>query len=163
MSKNPLIFYIDADAIVEIGEYGSHDRVLVHREHLVKVVSAAQSVNFEFLLDLYCIEHLSPATLSWTATIENWPVYEICYWLAGHHRHLHLSTILSDTDALPSISAHYRSSLWLERELWDLFGVYVEGHPHCRRILTHEQFTGHPLKKSYPLGRQQSLVAKMQL
>ena len=43
------------------------------------------------------------------------------------------------------------SALWAERELWDMFGIYVEGHPDLRRILTDYGFQGHPLRKDFPL------------
>ena len=54
-------------------------------------------------------------------------------------------------DVIPSISKLYFSALWAERELWDMFGIYVEGHPDLRRILTDYGFKGHPLRKDFPL------------
>ena len=54
-------------------------------------------------------------------------------------------------DVIPSISKLYFSALWAERELWDMFGIYVEGHPDLRRILTDYGFQGHPLRKDFPL------------
>ena len=54
-------------------------------------------------------------------------------------------------DVIPSISKLYFSALWAERELWDMFGIYVEGHPDLRRILTDYGFEGHPLRKDFPL------------
>ena len=53
-------------------------------------------------------------------------------------------------DLIPSISKLYLSALWAERELWDMFGIYVEGHPDLRRILTDYGFQGHPLRKDFP-------------
>ena len=54
-------------------------------------------------------------------------------------------------DVIPTLSKLYSSALWAERELWDMFGVYVEGHPDLRRILTDYGFQGHPLRKDFPL------------
>ena len=58
---------------------------------------------------------------------------------------------INDNDVIPTLSKLYSSALWAERELWDMFGIYVEGHPDLRRILTDYGFQGHPLRKDFPL------------
>ena len=57
---------------------------------------------------------------------------------------------INANDVIPSISKLYFSALWAERELWDMFGVYVDGHPDLRRLLTDYGFQGHPLRKDFP-------------
>jgi NADH dehydrogenase (ubiquinone) Fe-S protein 3 len=62
--------------------------------------------------------------------------------------------VLAFLDALaflPSLVCVFRSSNWLEREVWDLFGIFFRSHPDLRRILTDYGFEGHPLRKDYPL------------
>ena len=59
---------------------------------------------------------------------------------------------LDEYTPLPTCSDIYPAANWAERELWDMFGIVVEGHPDLRRILTDYGFDGHPLRKDFPLS-----------
>jgi NADH-quinone oxidoreductase subunit C len=50
-----------------------------------------------------------------------------------------------------SVEPLWRAADWLEREVWDLFGIQFAGHPDLRRLVMPEEFTAHPLRKDYPL------------
>lgn len=54
-------------------------------------------------------------------------------------------------NSVTSLSSLYNSSIWLEREIWDLFGIFFNQHPDLRRILTDYGFDGFPLRKDFPL------------
>ena len=58
---------------------------------------------------------------------------------------------LMEGETIQSVSNLYQSSIWAEREMWDMFGIFVEGHPDLRRLLTDYGFQGHPLRKDFPL------------
>ena len=58
---------------------------------------------------------------------------------------------VSEDDTIPTISKIYPSAIWAERELWDMFGIFVNDHPDLRRLLTDYGFQGHPLRKDFPL------------
>lgn len=66
---------------------------------------------------------------------------------------------VAEHDAVvPSVTPLFPAADWYERELWDLFGVYPDGHPHLRRLLLYEGFSGHPLRRDYPATKAQPLV-----
>ena len=59
--------------------------------------------------------------------------------------------VAGDRPRVPSAAGIWPSAGFLEREVWDLFGVEFEGHPDMRRLLTPEDWEGHPLRKDYPV------------
>jgi NADH/F420H2 dehydrogenase subunit C len=62
-----------------------------------------------------------------------------------------IQTQVSEFDALESMVAVHPAANWLEREIWDMFGVFFSNHPDLRRILTDYGFEGFPLRKDFPL------------
>ncbi len=57
-----------------------------------------------------------------------------------------------------SLSSLWLGADWLEREVWDMFGIRFRGHPNLKRILMYDQFVGHPLRKDYPVNKRQPLI-----
>jgi NADH-quinone oxidoreductase subunit C len=66
------------------------------------------------------------------------------------HR-IRLKTRIADGETVPSVSGIWPAAAWLEREVFDMFGVRFSGHPDLRRILMPEDWQGHPQRKDYPL------------
>jgi len=63
-----------------------------------------------------------------------------------------VKTFLNEPDlAVPSVFSLWKGADWLEREMYDMYGILFEGHPNLRRILMPEEFTSFPLRKDYPL------------
>jgi NADH-quinone oxidoreductase subunit C len=74
------------------------------------------------------------------------------------HR-LRMETLLPATDPeVDSITPLWAGANWLEREVWDMFGIRFRGHPNLKRILMYDEFVGHPLRKDYPVNRRQPLI-----
>ena len=57
-----------------------------------------------------------------------------------------------------SLSSLWAGADWLEREVWDMFGIRFRGHPNLKRILMYDEFVGHPLRKDYPVNKRQPLI-----
>lgn len=63
-----------------------------------------------------------------------------------------IRTVVGSTCGLPSVERLFNGASWLEREVWDMFGVYFHENKDLRRILTDYGFEGHPLRKDFPLS-----------
>jgi len=79
--------------------------------------------------------------------------FEVVYNLLSlkHNRRIRIKLTTDEEHAVPSVTGVYRTAGWLERETWDLFGIYFSDHPDLRRLLTDYGFEGHPLRKDFPL------------
>lgn len=79
--------------------------------------------------------------------------FEVVYNLLSVSRNQRIRVVVTTDEALPVPSAVplYSSAGWWEREAWDLYGIFFEGNPDLRRILTDYGFEGHPLRKDFPL------------
>jgi len=74
------------------------------------------------------------------------------------HR-LRLEVSVEEADAeVDSLTSLWPAADWLEREIWDMFGIRFRGHPNLKRILMYEEFVGHPLRKDYPVNKRQPLI-----
>jgi NADH-quinone oxidoreductase subunit C len=98
---------------------------------------------FTFLVDLTAVD--------WK---ERDPRFDVVYWLHSFERgneRVRLKVGVKDGDACPTVSDVWETANWMEREVFDLFGIPFEGHPDLRRILTWDGFQGHPLRKDFPV------------
>lgn len=80
-------------------------------------------------------------------------VYQL-YSMKTHTR-LRVKAAVDENEAVPSLTSFWRAANWLEREVFDLFGIKFQDHPDLRRILMDERFQGHPLRKEYDLKDRQ--------
>ncbi|MBX3396984.1 MAG: NADH-quinone oxidoreductase subunit C [Phycisphaerae bacterium] len=101
---------------------------------------------FEQLIDLTCVDYLN-----FPGAVDRFGVnYSILSITHGHR--LWIKVFLNEPAlALPSVTPIWPGANWMEREVYDMFGIVFEGHPDLRRILTWDGFEANPLRKDYPL------------
>jgi NADH-quinone oxidoreductase subunit C len=145
-------------ALVETHEQFGDSTVVVERGRLVELLRFCRDepgLDFEVLMDLTAVDYLKyPGR-------EDGPRFEVVYHLysVGHNHRLRVKVRVDEDDAVvPTAVPLWPIANWLEREVWDMFGVRFAGHPDPRRLLMYEEFVGHPLRKDYPINRRQPLV-----
>jgi NADH-quinone oxidoreductase subunit C len=125
--------------------------VYVSADHLVetcRVLRDAPGLRFALLADITAVDYL-PRT----------PRFEVIYLLVclgtsgfgTTPRRLRLKVRLAAGAAIPTVSTVWTAANWAERELYDMFGIVVDGHPDLRRILMPEDWEGHPGLRDYPV------------
>jgi NADH-quinone oxidoreductase subunit C len=109
------------------------------------------------LLALRDRSDLGFAFLAEITAVDFWPSeprFELVYLLVSieHRTRLRLKVRLDGHDAhVATATAIWPAANWLEREVWDLFGIQFDGHPDPRRLLMPEDWVGYPLRKDYPV------------
>ena len=106
----------------------------------------AKKHTFDLLLDIFCVDNGKDLHLFYifeNSVLANTLIFKL---------------ELQNQDHVPSLSHYYKSANWLERECFDLFGIYFENHPDLRRLILYPEFAGHPLRLNYPINKAQPLV-----
>ena len=90
--------------------------------------------------------------------------FEVCYELFSSKSvsRLRIKVPVNETEQIPTAQFVYPTADWFEREIYDMYGLKFKNHPNMKRILTHHQFKGHPLRKDYPADLQQHLSEPME-
>ena len=128
-------------------EFRDNKRIAVSVEKIYGVLAHLQMHRgFDMLCDLAGIDYLGYPD----ATDRYAIVYALTNTVTGER--LFVKTFVNDPDPeVPSVVDLWEGANWMEREVFDMYGVTFAGHPDLRRILLPEEFTSFPLRKDYPL------------
>jgi len=166
--------------------YRGDETVVLRRELLLEVARFLKedpALQMNFLMDLTAVDYStfgkspSPAFFASSGVAvspssqipdrDPWPgppgearFAVVYHFFSLEHKHrLRLVVPVEEAEAeLDSLSSLWAGADWLEREVWDMFGIRFQGHPNLKRILMYKEFEGHPLRKDYPVNKRQPLI-----
>lgn len=147
--KHPAVEALRRDlptAVLEIKRFGGEVWAVISPAEAIAALTLLKNdpaLNFDFLSDL---------------TAVHWPKrqgteFELVYQLysISHRQRFRVKVPLADGQDAATVYDLWKAADWLEREVYDMFGIRFEGHPDQRRILNPDGFEGHPLRKEFPL------------
>ena len=117
----------------------------IDSEDLIDVSTFIKSNNntkFRQLIDITVVDYP-----------ENTQRFKVVYLFLSHkfNKRIILSYLINENEVIPSLTPLFPAANWMEREVFDMYGVKFKDHPDLRRILTDYGFEGHPLRKDFPL------------
>ncbi len=124
-----------------------HEQLYINidNEDLIDVtlfIKSNENTKFRQLMDVTVVDYP-----------ENAQRFKVVYLFLSHefNQRIILSYLISENEVIPSLTPIYPAANWMEREVFDMYGVKFKDHPDMRRILTDYGFEGHPLRKDFPL------------
>jgi NADH-quinone oxidoreductase subunit C len=134
------------DAVIDAADAVGELTLVVQRGSIARVLEVLRDtpdLAFEQLLDICGADYPDRAER-----------FEVIYHLLSlrHNRRLRVKLSTDEATPVPSVTSLWPCAGWFERETWDCYGVWFEGNPDLRRILTDYGFEGHPFRKDFPLS-----------
>jgi NADH-quinone oxidoreductase subunit C len=128
-------------------EFRGDTRIVMEKGQLLEAMRLLKDKRgFDLLVDVTCVDYLNYRDAP--------NRFGLVYLLASTstNERLTVRVFLNEPElTVPSMTPLWSGANWLEREVYDMFGIRFEGHPDLRRILMPEEFTAYPLRKDYPL------------
>ena len=133
------------DDLIAWDEYLGDTTMVVPTNAISKVMvflRDAADLQFNQLIDITAVDY--PDRL---------PRFEVVYMLLSMSNNARITVKLrvNDGEEIPSIIDVFKAANWMEREVWDMYGLKFANHPDLRRLLTDYEFEGHPLRKDFPV------------
>ncbi len=127
------------------------ENMIVLSDEIHAFIKSKYDEGFNYLLDITAIDYSDYVT-------QQEEDFALVYILRheSFKNHIVLKTYLHELE-IETISDIFKGANWLEREVYDQYGISFKNHPNLRRVLNHKEFVGHPLRKSYPITKGQIL------
>lgn len=141
------------DAIISTHSFRRDETLIIKKEYLTDIIKFLKTDNelqYNFLTDLTAVD----------LGVDKNPRFEVVYHLysLNFNRRIRIKVPVALNESVDSLTGLYKIANWYEREVFDMFGIKFQGHPDLKRILLYEEFQGHPLRKDYPIDKEQPLV-----
>jgi len=132
-------------SLLEVKTFRGEVTILVPKNEILgicKFLHSDPNLQYRMLTDLCALDY-HPET----------PRFEVVYLLYSprNNERLRLKARVGEGESIASVESIWKAANWLEREVYDLFGIPFENHPDLRRILLWDGYEGHPLRKDYPV------------
>jgi NADH-quinone oxidoreductase subunit C len=140
------------EKIKEVSVQFGDENILIEGDSLLDIVRFLKDkpYTYSMLLDLTCVDYKGQE-----------PRFEMVYHLFSVPavQRLRIKARVSEKDLqIDSLTSLWKNANWLEREVYDMFGVSFNGHPDLRRIFMYDGFEGYPLRKDFPLRKRQPRI-----
>jgi NADH-quinone oxidoreductase subunit C len=116
--------------------------IVVDSKHILDVIKTLyEEFNFKMLIDLTAVDWLNKRDKR----------FEVVYHLRNldENKRIRVKIQVDENEEVDSITSIYKGANWLEREVYDMFGIKFKNHPNLERILLWDEFPGHPLRKDF--------------
>ncbi len=140
------------DGILETLRRPGDATVVIRPEFLAKIMDFLKTDSrllYNILMDMTAVDYPGRK-----------PRFDLVYHLLSlpYNQRLRIKMKVEEGRPADSLTPLWGCANWLEREIWDMFGIPFAGHPDLKRILMYDEFEGHPLRKDYPIRKRQPLI-----
>jgi NADH-quinone oxidoreductase subunit C len=155
-SKIPYLRQQLGGDVLEYQAQCGDDTIVIARDRLRPMILSLREdplLKLDFLTDITAVDY-------WGKKEPRFEVVYHFYSLSTKYRLRLKVPVPEDDPVVESMTPWWKIANWLEREVWDMYGIRFSGHPDLRRILLYEEFQGHPLRKDYPVNEWQPRVTQ---
>jgi len=132
-------------SILEVKTFRDEMNVIVLKKDILEIcrfLCSDVDLQYQMLTDLCGVDYFPES-----------PRFEVVYLLTSMklQQRLRLKIKIGESESVSSVESVWKAANWLEREVYDLFGIPFDNHPDLRRILLWDGYEGHPLRKDFPV------------